>query len=242
MELIYWLILIIFVASFIKGTFGFGDGLIAIPTMSILLPIVEVTPMFNLLSMVIVITMMIQERQSLDFNRSRQLFPFIFVGIIIGIFLLKLNIDVHLKIGLAVITISFGLINLFESGKQFVLSHFPKASFFYGLLGGVTGGALNTAGPPILMYCVVNQWKHKEYRSNLQALFLVMNVFVLIGHISTGLVTDLVIERNLYLFPALVLGFIAGSIVHRRINPENFEKYVYIIMVFMGITLLASVF
>ena len=90
------------------------------------------------------------------------------------------------------------------------------------------------------MYCSVNKWNPKEYRSNLQALFFIMNILVLVGHISAGLVTSQTLKTVVYLIPSIAIGFIIGSLVHTKINPDHFKNYVYIMLLLMGIVLIIN--
>jgi uncharacterized membrane protein YfcA len=118
------------------------------------------------------------------------------------------------------------------------LAH-PGWAYLFGFFSGILGGAYNTGGPPAVIYGACRNWAPGEFRSNLQALFLVTNVFVLAGHAATGNFTAEVSSQLWVAVPALIAGMGVGLGTARFIPRAGFRKLVLVMLIALGIKLVA---
>ena len=77
-----------FIATLVRSTFGFGESLIAVPLLILLIPIEIAVPFSVLLSIFVAAIVVFQERKQVHFNSAKWLIIFEVLGIPIGLFML----------------------------------------------------------------------------------------------------------------------------------------------------------
>ena len=116
----------------------------------------------------------------------------------------------------------------------------PAWAFGFGFLGGLLSGAYNVAGPAAVIYGNCRGWRPDEFKSNLQAFFIVNDLTVLLSHTLAGNLTPTVWSNYLIALPAIGLGIFIGLKVDRRIDPATFKKIVLVLLIVMGARLIIS--
>lgn len=228
----------ILVAAVVRSVFGFGDSLVAMPILTVALGIKTAAPLVGLTSLTLATVMLVISRRSVDLKATKQLFPWIALGIPIGIFIL-INAPqepVNLALGLALI--AYGIYAL--TGPRLPAIHSPYWVVPVGLLSGALGGAFNTNGPPVVVYGSLKRWSPGVFRATLQANFLVATVFIATGHGLSGLWTERVLGLFVASLPALLAGVLAGGALGRRIPAARFTNYLMALIVALGVMLVAG--
>lgn len=190
------------------------------------------------MSLTLATVMLVISRRSVDLKAPKQLFPWIALGIPIGIFVL-INAPqepVNLALGLALI--AYGSYAL--TGPRLPVIHSPYWVVPVGLLSGALGGAFNTNGPPVVVYGSLERWFPEVFRATLQANFLVAAVFIAAGHGLSGLWTERVLGFYAASLPALLAGVWVGRALGRRIPAERFTSYLMALIVALGVMLIAG--
>ena len=226
---------IIFAASLYRATFGFGDALIAMPLLALLINIKIATPIVAFMGFAVSVFILLGNRQKQDLKKIWQLVIFSIIGIPIGLFFLK-NINENIvKIVLAFILIIYSLFSLTYPHLYLKTN---KSAFAFGIVSGILGSAYNTNGPPIIMYGTLRKWTPEEFRLLLQGVFLPTNMFIIIGHGFAGLWTGDVVKVMLYALPTVMIATIIGNILNKKIPAEKFEKLIYYFLIGIGVVLL----
>ncbi|MEO9077032.1 MAG: sulfite exporter TauE/SafE family protein, partial [Gelidibacter sp.] len=89
MELItFYILAIVFVATLVRSTFGFGESLVAVPLLILFIPIEIAVPLSVLISIFIAAIIVVQDRKEIHFDSAKWLIIFAALGIPIGLFLL----------------------------------------------------------------------------------------------------------------------------------------------------------
>ena len=89
MELItFYILAIVFIATLVRSTFEFGESLIAVPLLILLIPIEIAVPLSVLISIFIAAIVVVQDRKQIHFNSAKWLIVFAIIGIPIGLILL----------------------------------------------------------------------------------------------------------------------------------------------------------
>jgi uncharacterized membrane protein YfcA len=99
-------------------------------------------------------------------------------------------------------------------------------------------GAYNIPGPPVVVYGDLRAWPRDEYRSTLQALFLLNGLLVVGGHALLGHLDRHVGRLLLVSLPAVALGNLAGQAADRFLNPARFRLLVAGVIGLTGLSLL----
>ena len=83
-----YLLLIVFFATFIRSTFGFGEGLVALPLLALIIPIKIAAPVVVLLSITVAAVVVVQDWNKIHVSSASWLLVPTFAGIPLGVALL----------------------------------------------------------------------------------------------------------------------------------------------------------
>jgi uncharacterized protein len=230
------IIAVIFIATLIRSTIGFGDALIAVPIISLFVGLRTATALSALTSFVVAIMVSVIQWRTMAI---RAILPFIgaaLVGIPVGVLLLR-NVPSRITLGiLGVFLVIFGLYRLFN--PKVPETNNPLWTYLLGFLGGILGAAYNTHGPLVALYGTLRRWSPETYRSTLQGYFLVTLVFILLGHFLGGLWTLQLGRLFLISLPVVVIATLLGGWLNKRIPVKQFERIVHIALVALGVLLI----
>ena len=242
MEFIIYVLLISFAATLFRSTFGFGEALIAVPLFSLFLPIEVSVPLSVLMSIVVALTVVIQDHKEIHYSSAKWLIIFAALGIPFGLLILFYGNEFYIKIGLGLLIILYSLYAL-KGKNSFTLKKDNKSILFIcGFLSGVFGGAYGVNGPPLVVYGNLRKWDAQHFRATLQAYFLPAGIISLIGYILKGLINPLVLKYFLISLPAIIPAIFIGRYLNRRIKGNSFYQYVYYGLIFIGIILIINSF
>ena len=230
--LVVFLVLIIFVSSFVRTAIGFGDSVIAMPILSVLFGLTTATPLIGITTLSLGVLILFKEKKSFSLSNITPLLIPTFVGIPIGIYCLTEEYESFFKAILGLILILFAAFNLLNFKMKYA-----KSPLFFGFLAGVFGGAYNTLGPPIVVYASTQNWDTKTFKASLQGYFIVTEVAIVAGHGLKGLWTPIVLNYLLLSIPALILGFVLGNLLFGKLDERKSKFCINVFLIFMGVFL-----
>src|SRR5665213_2832326 len=233
-------LLVVFLATLIRSTFGFGEALIAVPLLAISIPIEIAAPIAVLLSIVIAAVVVVQDWRKIHVRSTGWLLAPTFFGIPLGIALLT-SVHQHLVKGaLAVVIVAFSGYSL--AGKRPLQLHNDNRAWLLGcgLLAGVLGGAYGMNGPPLVIYGAMRRWSPQHFRATLQGYFLPAGIMAMAGYGWMGLWTSAVTHYFLIALVAAVPAIFLGRVLNHRLRGDAFLKYVHAGVVTVGIVLLVQ--
>jgi uncharacterized membrane protein YfcA len=225
-----------FLAAFTRSALGFGDALIAMPLLTMLIGIRMATPLVALAASTIAISIFSQAWRDADLRAAWRLILSSLVGIPIGLFFLKRAPQTLVEALLSVVLVGFGLYNLFVPRLPVLANE--KLSYLFGFVAGILGGAYNTNGPPVVVYATLRRWEPARFRATLQGYFLPTGLTVAISHGLAGFWTRPVLQLYLYALPVILLAVFIGGHVNRRVSGGQFHRLVYAALVAIGLLLL----
>ena len=229
---------IIFCGVVTHTILGFGVALICMPLL------IQVLDPSGAAALVALFTVPLQLIIIWRYRHALRLRPFwrVIVGTAIGAplgVLLIAKLDEHIVLSaLGIFMIVYALYNLFNLRLPRIRQ--PKWDFSFGLASGILSGAYNTGGSPLVIYGTSLGWSSDEFKANLQALFMLNSVLVIILHIIAGHVNTLVLEHTLISLPVTALGTGLGFWLSRYVNETLFRKGVLILLLVVGLRLLLS--
>ena len=103
-----YVLAVVFLATFVRTTFGFGEALIAVPLLALRVPIAVATPLAVAVSVVVAAVSVTRDWRHIDLHNARWLIGASFVGLPFGLLLLQGASDraVHLLLGAVIIGVS----------------------------------------------------------------------------------------------------------------------------------------
>lgn len=234
------ILLVIFFASLIRSTFGFGEALIAVPLLSLIIPIEIAAPVAVLLSIMIASVVVVQDWQKVDIRATGWLLAPTLLGIPLGIALLA-NAHQHIVKGvLAIVLIAFSGYFLWGKSAPELQRDHRGWLLGCGFLAGVLGGAYGMNGPPLVIYGSMRRWSPQHFRATLQGYFLPASIAAMAGYWFAGLWVPAVTHYFLISVPVTILAIVLGRFLNRRLTGDTFLKFVHAGLVCVGIVLLAQ--
>jgi uncharacterized membrane protein YfcA len=228
--------MVMLVSAFTQTLTGFGSALVSMSILPPLLGIQVASPLVALMAITLETILLVRFRGALNFKPVWRMSLASIIGIPIGLALARsISEDLVLSV-LGVVLVGYSLYALIAPRLPELKR--PVWAFVFGFVGGILSGAYNVAGPAAVIYGNCRRWSPDEFRSNLQAFFLVNDAFVLINHGLAGNLQPIVWSYYLAALPAILLGIFFGLKLDRRINPDVFRKLVQVLLIVMGLRLI----
>ncbi len=234
------ILLVLFLATIIRSTFGFGEALFAVPLLALRIPLTVAAPLAVLVSITIAVIVVIQDWRHIHLPSVGGLLGSTVLGIPVGLVLLKVGNPHIVKAALALILISFSVYSL-RSRTLLTLQRDSKRWLLAcGFCAGVLGGAYGMNGPPLVLYGAMRRWSAQQFRATLQGYFLPASVIGMAGYWFAGLWTPAVTHDYLWSLPVILPAIWLGRILNRRMHGDLFLKYVYLGLATVGCVLLVQ--
>ncbi|RDI45525.1 sulfite exporter TauE/SafE family protein [Falsibacillus pallidus] len=235
----------VFLGALTRSTFGFGEAVVSMPILALLpLKLNTSVSLIGLAGLMVALLSLKSGWKEIDKPVILKLAITTIVGIPIGIFIIKSIPSIYVTTGLGVFLVLYGVYSL---GKPYLFNSVSKERFSnpnwalpFGLASGALGSAYNFNGVPVVIYATLQKWEPSKFRSMMQAHFLISGMFIVSGQAIGGLWSkELFILFGLSL-PFILLATWLGRVVHQKIHPKKFERYVYILIIVLGIMLLIT--
>ena len=227
---------ILFTATLIRSTFGFGEALVAVPLLALLLPVKVAAPVAVLVSITVALIVVVQDRRHIHWRSAGGLVLATLPGIPLGLLLLKDVAEPLIKSVLAILIVAFSARAL--AGRKERELNNDRLAWLFGFVAGVLGGAYGMNGPPLVIYGSLRRWSPQHFRATLQAYFLPASLLGFAGYGFTGLWTAGVTRLYLVALPFVLLATLLGRAINRRFNGRCFLMYVHAALIVIGFVLL----
>ena len=225
-----------FFGAVVLGTISFGLGTVAMPfLLLILMPrdaVVIATAM-------IILTTTLTVGQTWRHLRLRETWPFVAAGlppVPVGVFLLHEFNPTALRVVIAVVVLSVGLMSLFS-----VRLPGARRRWTGPVVGSATTFMVTTfaVGAPLAaLYSIEQDWSRDTIRATLALYFLLAAILGMILFTVTGLVTNEVVQNVGVLAVAVLAGSGVAAVIARRISLRVFRYVVVAVTVAGSVSLL----
>jgi uncharacterized membrane protein YfcA len=231
-------VMVIFIATLIRSTFGFGEALVAVPLLAMVMPVEVATPLATLASITVAGFALIQDWREVHLGSARSLILSTLPGIPLGLLLLTRVAEPIVKAALAVVIIAFSTYNLV--GRTRIALKDDRLAWLFGFVAGIMGGAYGMNGPPLVLYGSLRGWPPARFRATLQGYFLPASVAGLLGYWLAGLWVPAVTRYYLASLPAIVGATALGRMANRRFPVDLFVYLVNVCLIMIGVFLLVQ--
>lgn len=231
-----YIAIIITLAGFLHGLTGFGFGLIALPLLSLLIPIKTIIPLTLILSIFINLTLAVQLKESIHVKTISTLLVTTIPGIPLGIYMLTQFPAETLALLVGVLMVSFTSYQLLA--KPVPRKFGTPVTLFAGFTSGILTGATSTGGPPVIIYAAFQPWTKDQAKVTLASYFLICGVVTTIIHAFSGVITADVLYYSAVGFPALIVGMYAGTWTYKHISDHGYRRLAIILVMLLGIMMI----
>jgi uncharacterized membrane protein YfcA len=229
---------VVFLATLVRSTFGFGEALVSVPLLALLIPVRVAVPLATLLSVTVAGLILAQDWRHVHARSAWWLVLPTLPGIPVGLFVLTEVYPPAVKAAMAVVIIAFSSYCLFGRRKPRLAD--DRFAWAFGLGAGVLGGAYGMNGPPLVVYAALRGWTPEQFRATLQGYFLPASAAGLCGFWAAGLWVPELTRYYLWSLAPAVLAVALGRAASRRMRPGAFARCVHLGLIGIGVLLLAQ--
>ena len=227
---------ILIVAYTFRGVTGFGSGLISIPLLALFLPLTFVVPFINILDISASLVHVIHTRQHISWKVILRAIPFVFIGVPVGLFVLRSIETLILVKALGVFIILFAIYSLISPQLKKNDSLIWPA--FGGFFGSLIGTLFGTGGPFYVFYFQLQKLDKTIFRATCAAVFLIDGLVRATGFTLSGFYSTTVLLNIAYALPVMFLAMYIGNHLHTNITPRTFHKAIGVFLILSGFALI----
>ena len=223
-------------ANFVLGLVGFGNGLVAMALLPLLMSPVTALAVLTMYTIVLSTAVFVPIRRHLVLGPVLQMLAGTLLGIPVGIWILTVLPIATLTrvIGGALLVIVLlewaGLYPRRLDGRGWGVGA--------GVIAGLAGAAVGTPGPPVIVYAASQGWNPRTIKANLQAFFVVNQAITLAGYWWAGVLDAEVWRLSLSFAAPAAAGTALGVLLFRHVDPHLFRRLVFGLLFVAGIVLL----
>ena len=224
-------------AYVILGISGFGSALVTIPLLVHFLPLQTVVPLVVTVDFLATVATGVRFREHVEIAELKLVIPAVIAGILAGVTLLATLPKHATLLLLGALVTGYGVYRLVTkpSGK-------PVSRWWgipTGLLGGLIGGLFGVGGPIYATYLAARIPDPVKMRATLSAVFSFSTGLRLTVYVISGLLLQSEVWwAFLLLLPAMPVGLAIGHRLHARLTREQVGRFVSILLIASGSSLL----
>jgi uncharacterized membrane protein YfcA len=235
-----YVVAIIFLATLIRSTFGFGEALVAVPLLALRLPVAVAAPLAVAMSVLVAADIVAQDWRNIHLRSAGWLIISALLGIPLGLLMLTHMDDRVIRIILGLLIIGFSAYSLIAAQRLHLKHDHMTLLLAAGFVSGILGGAYGMNGPPLAIYGALRRWSPQHFRATLQAYFLPVSLAGLIGFGATGLLNRQVANDFVLCVPAAVVAILLGRFLNHRLRGQRFFHFIYVGLIATGGVLLVQ--
>jgi len=231
----------VFVAGIIRGYSGFGFAMVAVTSISLVLPPVHVVPLVLILEVLASIRLVPQVWRDIDWYSLRWLLVGSLFSTPFGVYLLAsipaapMRISISLLVLVAAILLMRGWAWKRMPGRPLILTT--------GVACGILNGAAAIGGPPVILLYLSSPAGVMVSRASIIAYFLGIDAMSLAMVSLQGLTTSRVLLLLIVCLLPLLFGIAVGSRLFIKVDKESFRHHVLILLIILSIAgLLRGIF
>lgn len=233
-----YVVLVMFLATLIRSTLGFGEALVAVPLLALRLPVAVAAPLAVLVSVLVAGIIVVQDHRKVQVRSAAALVVSALFGIPLGLLLLASVNDHAVKVALGLILIAFSAYSLRRRPTAHLERDRWPVLLACGFCSGVLGGAYGMNGPPLAVYGALRRWTPQHFRATLQAYFFPVSLAGLIGYGLVGIWQWTVTRYCLLSLPGILAAIVVGRALNHRLKGDRFFRFVYAGLILIGTILL----
>ena len=227
------ILIIVLIASVIRGFYGFGFSATCISGFSFIFPAIEIVPIILILEVFISIFMIPYIWSKIDWRFVFKLLIGIAIGSPIGLYLLKYFSPETTHLYVCLIIIFFSI--LLMKGYSNKNINNDQAKIFTGIISGTLNGLTTLGGMPVALFLLVTNIQPAVIRGSLAALFFLTDIYAFILSFFGGIVDMTTIYRTIPLIIVLPLGVFIGNKFFIKSKEQLYRKVVFYFLIIISI-------
>lgn len=226
-------VIAVFVAGVNRGYSGFGFAMVAVTSMSLVIPPSRVVPLVLILEVMASISLVPQVWKDIDWYSLRWLLAGSLLATPFGAYLLA-NIPAEpMRMSISVLVLVAAILLL----RGWAWKRMPGRPLILttGIGCGILNGAAAIGGPPVILLYLSSPAGVTVSRASIIAYFLGIDSMSLVMASIHGLTTIQTLFLTLVCLLPLLLGIAVGSKMFIKINKESFRHHGLILLIILSI-------
>lgn len=221
----------------VRGTAGFGGQTVAVPLLTLLMPITVVVPAVTVLTVVSSIVHWLQDWNKIAWREIARLMPFTLLGVLIGLYLFDRFDPRTLTRALGVFVVLYACFALMSASRTVVAPSRllrplgPVLSAVAGAIGTVFGSG---AGPLYVIYLNSLRLEKDCFRVTITTILTFQAVVRVAGYGHLGFYDWPVLYLIAAGFPMMLIGARLGHYLGGRIDQRRFNLGVGVLLLAIG--------
>lgn len=243
---------VVLLAAFVRATWGFGDAMVAIPLLSLIVSMRTASPMLALVNVTLALLLLRERPGLLEKAVIARLLLGALAGIPLGLYVLTDLPEAWARRGLGTLLIVMAVAMLVHQrrAKRVAVAPAPRApvqglagvalDLGFGALVGACSAAFDISGPILLLHAGLRGWSPEQLRMNLQAVFLPLGLLTMGGHALAGLWTREVLLLAACCLPIALLALALAARTRERLSGERGTLALHLLILALGLLLVIA--
>jgi uncharacterized membrane protein YfcA len=223
----------IFGAAVVRGYSGFGFSMLAIVSLSLLLPPTEIVPSIFILEVAASVHLLPGAWHDIHWRALLWLTVGSLVGTPFGVYVLAHAPAAPMTLALALFVLFAAI--LLARGYALESLPGPAATFTTGAASGLCNGGFGIGGPPVILFFFSSPAGAAAGRASMIAFFLITDVAGLAWQGWSGLLSLTTLWRALVFLPALAGGVWLGNRGFMNADPVDFRRWVLRLLMLLAV-------
>jgi uncharacterized membrane protein YfcA len=229
---------VLFLATLVRSAIGFGEALVAVPILALIIPIQVAAPVAVLISITVAAVVLLQDWRHVHLRSATRLIVATLVGTPLGLLLLTRIPTVLVKGCLGLMIVAFSCYSLARHHRRKLQD--DRLAWAFGFSAGVLGGAYGMNGPPLAVYGTLRGWSAQTFRATLQGYFLPASLMSMAGYWVAGLWNSAVTHYYLVSLPGIGVALVLGRMITGRMDTARFLRWVNVALILVAVVLLGQ--
>ena len=217
--------IVIFIASLIVNSLGFGYGMVGAPLMLLALEAQETVVILGPTAIMAGFLTFWRNKQFINWQEIIPIVILATLGAITGLYILATSDEQLIKIAIVVIIVPLTLISFLKPTSLKDKIPFPNiVGPIAGYFAGLMLGAMAIGGPLLVLFMMIQGWTSHKIRASMSLCLTCIVSAASIGFWPAGLYT----EKNVSLIGIsiipLTIGSMVGAKIAKKLNETLFRK------------------
>ncbi|MGB6309441.1 MAG: sulfite exporter TauE/SafE family protein [Steroidobacteraceae bacterium] len=223
----------IFVAAIVRGYSGFGFSMLAITSLSLLLPPVQIVPSIFLMELIASLHLLPGVWRDIHWRALSWLVVGCCFGTPLGVYALAHAPAAPMTLALAF----FVLVSAILLGKGYEMKRMPGRGFTFaaGAASGLCNGGFGMGGPPVILFFFSSPAGVGAGRASLIAFFLLTDIVALGWQGWSGLITPATAWRAALFLPPLVAGVWIGNRSFKQADQSVVRRWILRLLMLLAL-------
>jgi uncharacterized membrane protein YfcA len=225
-------VIAVLIAGFVRGYGGFGFSMIAVVSLTLVLPPAEVVPVILLLEVAASAWLLPGVWRQVHWRSLGWLSLGVVLGTPAGVYLLA-NVPARpMRAAIAVVVLALAMVLI--KGLSFQRIPGPRAAAFTGVVSGVLNGGAAVGGPPAILFYFSSPGGVALGRASLIAFFLGTDILAGIVSATQGLIHGRTFHLFALFLPPLIVGLVFGGRSFKKTDEGLFRRRVLLLLIILS--------